>query len=84
MEYRAFLQILRTAARSHPVAPTSDIDKYWHHHILDTQKYKMDCEALFGYFVHHFPYSGIFGDADAKTQSECVRGTVSLISQYLI
>ena len=82
--YRAFLQVLRNVDRAHPVAPTLEIDKYWHHHILDTQKYQADCQAIFGYFVHHFPYSGVFGDDDAKGQCERVRNTVSLINHYIV
>lgn len=83
-EYRAFLQVLKNADRSCSLAPTLDIDKYWHHHILDTYKYYSDCHLIFGYYVHHFPYSGIFGKEDGNKQSERVRNTLSLISHYLI
>lgn len=82
-EYRAFLQVLRNTDRLCSVAPTLDIDKYWHHHILDTIKYSNDCSFLFGYYVHHFPYSGIFGEDDAKEQSERVKNTIFAIKEYL-
>lgn len=38
------------------IIPTVEIDRVWHHHILDTSKYAADCEMLFGRFIHHFPY----------------------------
>ncbi len=32
-----------------------EIDLFWHEHILDTKKYKQDCEMVFGRFLHHVP-----------------------------
>jgi hypothetical protein len=32
------------------------LDDLWHEHILDTQKYKEDCESVFGKFIHHNPH----------------------------
>lgn len=82
-EYRVFLQIIRDNENIHSVAPTLNIDKYWHYHILDTAKYHDDCNSLFGQYVHHFPYSGVFGENDASEQNERVIKTVNLIKQYL-
>ncbi|MGQ0551820.1 MAG: glycine-rich domain-containing protein [Planctomycetota bacterium] len=48
------------------IVPTSDIDLFWHQHILDTRAYARDCERVFGYFVHHFPYFGMRSEEDAK------------------
>jgi hypothetical protein len=48
------------------LAPNRDIDRFWHMHILDTRKYAEDCEATFGHFMHHFPYSGLRGEDDAR------------------
>jgi hypothetical protein len=65
--YRCFLQ----ATVDHPrkrLAPTREIDRFWHHHILDTQKYIDDCQAVFGYYLHHFPYSGIRSQQDEVDQ----------------
>lgn len=62
--YKRFLTLLVT----HPettVAPSKEIDKFWHAHILDTMKYAEDCQQVFGYFLHHFPYFGLRGEADA-------------------
>jgi len=35
------------------LVPTKDLDEYWHHHILDTQKYYSDCMNMFGAIFHH-------------------------------
>jgi hypothetical protein len=45
-------------------APSMDVDTFWHYHILDTMKYARDCEEVFGYFLHHFPYVGLRGEDD--------------------
>jgi hypothetical protein len=50
------------------LAPTRDIDQFWHAHILDTRKYAEDCAEVFGFFLHHFPYLGLRGEDDAKAQ----------------
>jgi hypothetical protein len=49
-----------------PIVPSSLVDKFWHLHILDTQKYQEDCSRVFGYFLHHFPYFGMRSEQDAK------------------
>jgi len=48
------------------VVPTKDIDLFWHQHILDTRAYAQDCNHVFGYFVHHFPYFGMRSEQDAQ------------------
>ena len=62
--YKRFL-ILMVKYPQETIAPTKDVDKFWHGHILDTMKYAEDCENVFGYFLHHFPYFGMRGEADA-------------------
>ncbi len=62
-EYRRFLY-LQAAFPDEQTAPTLDVDTFWHYHILDTANYAADCEAAFGYFLHHNPYLGLMeGDA---------------------
>ena len=61
--YRRFL-VLRARFPQAQIAPTRDIDAFWHAHILDTRKYAADCERIFGEFVHHYPYLGLLGDQD--------------------
>jgi hypothetical protein len=48
------------------MVPSTFVDDFWHYHILDTQKYQEDCQNIFGYFLHHFPYFGMRGEEDAK------------------
>lgn len=63
VEYRRFLFLMRKYPDAQ-ASPTVDVDTFWHYHILDTMKYARDCEAVFGYFLHHHPYVGIGADAD--------------------
>ena len=63
-EYRRFLYLMKMFPEE-PTAPVEDVDIFWHYHILDTVKYAADCEQLFGYFLHHFPYVGMRGEEDA-------------------
>lgn len=61
-EYRRFLFL--TVTSSAVIVPTSFVDAVWHTHILDTMKYMDDCQQLFGFYLHHFPYFGKRGDED--------------------
>ena len=62
-EYRRFLYLMKKFPNEQ-TAPLVDIDIFWHYHILDTMKYAADCQAVFGYFLHHFPYIGLRGEDD--------------------
>jgi hypothetical protein len=62
-EYRRFLYLVKKFPNDQAV-PLCDVDVFWHYHILDTMKYAADCEQIFGYFLHHFPYSGLRGEFD--------------------
>ena len=53
--YRRFLA-LKMVYRGRLICPTGEIGAFWHAHILDTRAYKRDCHALFGQYVHHYPY----------------------------
>jgi hypothetical protein len=64
-EYRRFLYLVKKFPNEQ-AAPLFDVDIFWHYHILDTMKYAADCEAVFGYFLHHFPYVGLRGDEDLE------------------
>lgn len=70
--YRRFLFLIGTY-RDVAIVPTSDIDEFWHTHILDTRKYMADCDVLFGGYLHHFPYFGLRGtdDEEALRDSYC-------------
>ncbi|MBI2033956.1 MAG: hypothetical protein HYT13_02565 [Candidatus Liptonbacteria bacterium] len=60
--YKRFLFLAGSDSR--PFMPTSEIDEMWHAHMLDTIKYREDCERIFGFFLDHFPYFGIRGEKD--------------------
>lgn len=62
-EYRRFLFLMKKFPHEQ-TAPLVDVDTFWHYHILDTMKYAADCDAVFGYFLHHFPYIGLRGEDD--------------------
>lgn len=64
-EYRKFL-VLCSKNPNMAIVPSTQIDDFWHLHILDTQKYAQDCEWCFGYFLHHFPYFGMRNKQDEQ------------------
>lgn len=49
-------------AAKHPNQPLAAISKaaddLWHQHILDTRKYTIDCQRVFGCYMHHQPIYG--------------------------
>lgn len=63
--YKRFL-FLNLKYLSHSIVPSKEVDIFWHYHILDTIKYAEDCDEIFGYFLHHFPYFGMRGVEDAQ------------------
>src|SRR5712692_7795104 len=78
--YRRFLT-LSVKYPEETIAPSKDVDKFWHGHILDTMKYAEDCQNVFGYFLHHFPYFGMRGEEDAANLAEAGRTTQRLYEQ---
>jgi hypothetical protein len=77
IEYKRFLTLL-VKHPSEPIAPNKDVDKFWHAHILDTQKYIDDCARIFGRYLHHFPYFGMRGADDAAALANAGRRTKEL------
>ena len=47
-----------------------DVDEFWHQHILDTRKYRDDCENIFGHYMDHTP--GL--DPEAQKRADLRRG----------
>ncbi|MDL2354286.1 MAG: hypothetical protein QFF03_03410 [Pseudomonadota bacterium] len=68
LEYRRFLCLMKLFPHEQ-TAPRFDVDIFWHYHILDTMKYAVDCERIFGYFLHHFPYAGLLDESNATERS---------------
>jgi hypothetical protein len=64
------------------LVPTEEIDRVWHHHILDTMKYAEDCEMLFGRFIHHFPYFGKLGKVDKDNLDRAFAETEKLFKSH--
>jgi hypothetical protein len=69
LQYRRFLYLNRKYCfqNAEALVPSEDIDEFWHAHILDTKVYMKDCQAIFGQFLHHYPYFGIDEASDKKT-----------------
>lgn len=42
-----------------------ELFKAWHYHILDTHSYAVDCNTIFGSFLHHNPH---YGRGDEKEE----------------
>lgn len=76
-EYIKFLALKR-AYPEIDIVPNRMVDVFWHQHILDTQKYAEDCEKVFGYFLHHYPYFGMNGPADAQNLADAFEETREL------
>ena len=78
--YKRYL-ILHAKYPDATLAPDQDTDRFWHMHILDTRKYAADCEAIFGEFLHHFPYLGLRGEDDAKALDDAFAKMQALLAQ---
>lgn len=81
MKYRRFLKLIVM----HPgvtIVPSREVDEVWHNHILDTRKYADDCAAVFGFFLHHFPYLGMRGEADERSWRASFARTCELYKEH--
>ena|SRR5215831_2915852 len=55
-DYKRFLYALAHKRKEDILSPPSqEVDDFWHQHILDTRKYREDCQAIFGHYVDHTP-----------------------------
>ena len=79
-EYKRFLALVAKFPEE-AIVPNKDVDKFWHGHILDTMKYAEDCQNVFGYFLHHFPYFGMRDEEDAANLAKASERTHSLYRQ---
>ncbi|CAH1532887.1 hypothetical protein THF5H11_180013 [Vibrio jasicida] len=80
--YKVFLLLLGLYPEK-TIVPTRDIDLFWHAHILDTHKYRDDCQHLFGKFIDHFPYFGLRGEEDRKRLNDTFDETLELFRGFL-
>ena len=79
--YRQFLA-LNMLYPTKKIVPTLTIDEFWHAHILDTRAYVADCKALFGKYMHHYPYSGLNGVFDMLMAQGIRAETQELFKQH--
>lgn len=77
IEYKKFLT-LKMLYPKISFVPSKLVDKFWHEHILDTKSYAEDCNTLFGAFIHHYPYFGIYGDEDQQALQASFEETIKL------
>jgi hypothetical protein len=76
--YRRFF-FLSVTHPDQAIVVSEALDEFWHAHILDTRKYAADCSAIFGGFLHHFPYFGLRGEEDERALREAYRATLELM-----
>ena len=69
--YKEWLILHKVYGERATMAPSADLDEYWHTHILDTKKYMEDCNMVFGYYLHHYPY---FGLTAQETETDLEQG----------
>jgi hypothetical protein len=81
VEYVRFLALKR-AYPDLDIVPNKVVDTFWHFHILDTRKYALDCQTIFGYFLHHYPYFGMNGEEDANDLLNAFEETKSLYNSH--
>lgn len=60
--------------------PSEELDEFWHNHILDTEKYRRDCDNIFGHYLDHYPYFGI----DEKTNYTDLSNAFSLMCELYL
>jgi hypothetical protein len=80
-QYLAFLYLIDRYPHLRLV-PSLEIDQVWHYHILDTSKYAEDCQLLFGRMIHHFPYLGLRGTQDRRSQGKAYALTQILFAKH--
>nr|MBP9827452.1 glycine-rich domain-containing protein-like [Candidatus Saccharibacteria bacterium] len=79
--YRMFLKLCAMYP-DRAIVPTAEIDSVWHTHILDTAKYRYDCDRIFGKFLDHFPYLGLRGEEDAAQLAASFDETCKLFVEH--
>jgi hypothetical protein len=79
IEYKRYLNLCLTYGKG--IVPNKIMDTFWHYHILDTLAYHKDCQDIFGYYLHHFPYFGMRSEKDAVDLKNAFEKTKELYFQ---
>jgi hypothetical protein len=79
--YRCFLKLCVLYPGT-VIVPTRQLDHVWHTHMLDTAKYRADCDCVFGCFMDHFPYAGLRGEDDRCDWRESFAQTRRLFREH--
>lgn len=53
--YKMFLKLYVLCPDAN-IVPPKHADRLWHAHILHTVQYHIDCNNVFGKYLHHYPY----------------------------
>ena len=80
--YKMFLKLHILYPSGVSIVPTKTLDEMWHAHILDTRAYHGDCMAIFGAYLHHFPYFGLRGEDDAANLHRSFSNTCDLFIEH--
>lgn len=62
-DYKRYMALTKILS-GYQLVPNEEIDEIWHMHILDTRQYMIDCENLFGEYLHHYPYFGMLDESN--------------------
>ncbi|WP_216587784.1 glycine-rich domain-containing protein [Streptomyces brasiliscabiei] len=81
VKYRRFLKLCAMYPEQ-GIVPSKELDPVWHTHILDTAKYVEDCNTIFGFMLHHFPYLGSRGPEDEALLRQKFAETKALYKQH--
>jgi hypothetical protein len=79
--YRGFLKLCVLYPGT-AIVPTRQLDHIWHTHMLDTAKYRADCDHVFGHFMDHFPYAGLRGEDDRRAWRDDFARTRRLFREH--
>lgn len=80
-QYRRFLFLVYRYPEER-IVPSREVDQVWHTHILDTVKYREECDLLFGKFMDHWPYFGLKDEAERQELNDAFSHTQQLFEVH--
>ncbi|MEL6161824.1 MAG: glycine-rich domain-containing protein-like [Cyanobacteria bacterium J06623_5] len=80
-QYRKFLFLVYRYPGER-IVPSREVDQVWHTHILDTVKYREDCDLLFEKFMDHWPYFGLKDEAERQELNDAFSHTQQLFETH--